>query len=99
MHPDKRFVYVLRSNHNPRRQYVGLTSDVASRLEWHNAGQNEHTIRDRPWHVIVSVEFATAEGRTIRTLPEDRLWPRVREAPFPLRCHPHSTRRRRSAKS
>jgi predicted GIY-YIG superfamily endonuclease len=43
MNQDKRFVYVLRSDRNPRRHYVGLTSDVQTRLDWHNAGQNEHT--------------------------------------------------------
>ena len=62
MNPDKRCVYVLRSASNPRRHYVGLTTDVAERLEWHNAGQNEHTARGRPWHVIVSVEFRSAEA-------------------------------------
>ena len=62
MNQDKRFVYVLRSDRNPRRHYVGLTSDVQTRLDWHNAGQNEHTIHDRPWHVLVSLEFRTAEA-------------------------------------
>jgi putative endonuclease len=62
MNQDKRFVYVLRSDRNPRRHYVGLTSDVQTRLDWHNAGQNEHTVRDRPWHVLVSLEFRTAEA-------------------------------------
>ncbi len=33
MNPGKRFVYLLRSGHNPRRHYVGLTSDVRERLE------------------------------------------------------------------
>jgi len=41
---------------------VGLTSDIAERLEWHNAGLNEHTARDRPWQVIVSLQFKTAEA-------------------------------------
>ena len=62
MNDEKRFVYVLRSGRNPRRHYVGLTSDVSLRLDWHNAGQNEHTSRDRPWHVIVSIEFRNAEA-------------------------------------
>jgi len=60
MNPDKRFVYVLRSAHNPRRHDVGLTSNVAKCLEWHNAGENEHTARDRPWFLLVSLEFRTA---------------------------------------
>jgi hypothetical protein len=32
-----------------RRHYVGLTTNVAAPLEWPNTGQNEHTVRDRPW--------------------------------------------------
>ena len=59
---EKRFVYILRSDRNPNRHYVGLTSDVSERLHWHNAGANVHTARDRPWYVIVSVEFRTQEG-------------------------------------
>ena len=42
---------------NPARHYVGLTADLAKRLEWHNAGQNLYTARDRPWTIIVSLEF------------------------------------------
>ena len=55
----RRFVYILRSEHAPARHYVGLTSDVAKRLAWHNAGQNVHTARDRPWSLVVTMEFAT----------------------------------------
>ena len=62
MNPDKRFVYVVRSDRHPTRHYVGLTSDVATRLEWHNAGQNEHAARDRPWHLLVSLEFRTSDA-------------------------------------
>jgi predicted GIY-YIG superfamily endonuclease len=54
----KRFVYVLRSQVDPERHYVGLTSSVETRLEWHNAGQNVHTARNRPWSVVVCMEFA-----------------------------------------
>jgi putative endonuclease len=62
MNPNKRFVYVLRSDQNPHRHYVGLTADVAARLGWHNAGQNEHTAKDRPWHLLLSLEFSTADA-------------------------------------
>lgn len=54
----KRFVYVLRSDRNPSRHYVELTADVARRLEAHNAGQGVHTVRDRPWSLVVSLEFS-----------------------------------------
>jgi putative endonuclease len=35
---------------------------MQTRLDWHNAGQNAQTVRDRPWHVLVSLEFRTAEA-------------------------------------
>jgi putative endonuclease len=54
----KRFVYVLRSERDPERHYVALTSNVARRLDWHNDGLNVHTARNRPWFVVVSLEFA-----------------------------------------
>jgi predicted GIY-YIG superfamily endonuclease len=54
---DKRTVYVLRSERDPERHYVGLTADLATRLRWHNSGQNVHTVRERPRRVIVSLEF------------------------------------------
>ena len=59
MRNEKRFVYILRSDRTPARHYVGITSDVATRVEWHNAGQNEHTVRERPWSVVVALEFPT----------------------------------------
>jgi predicted GIY-YIG superfamily endonuclease len=81
--PERRFVYILRSDSNPARHYVGLTSDVPKRLRWHNAGQNLHTVRDRPWSIVVSLEFCRRAGRVpIRTLPQVRFRPRVREAAF-----------------
>jgi putative endonuclease len=70
MSSSRRFVYILRSDSTPARHYVGLTSDVARRLVWHNTGQSGHTARDRPWRVLVSIEFATeqAAGRFERYL-------------------------------
>ena len=35
---EKRIVYVLRSDVDPRRRYVGITNDIRERLSWHNAG-------------------------------------------------------------
>ena len=39
--------------------YVGLTSDVQMRLASHNAGQNQSTSSDRPWELVVTMEFRT----------------------------------------
>ena len=53
----KHFVYVLRSESDPTRHYVGVTSNVQERLEWHNAGPDGQTRMNRPWKVVVSSEF------------------------------------------
>lgn len=58
---EKRFVYILRSRHDPRRRYVGVTSDLVARLSAHNAGQNRSTAPWRPWDVDVCIEFRTEE--------------------------------------
>jgi len=57
---EKRFVYILRSITHPDRHYVGLTSDVAERLSWHNNGPSGVTLHNRPWSLVVSLEFADA---------------------------------------
>ena len=59
MSSEVRFVYVMVSTVDPRRHYVGLTSNVAGRLAVHNSGGSEYTARHRPWRLIVAVEFAT----------------------------------------
>jgi predicted GIY-YIG superfamily endonuclease len=51
-------VYVLRSVTQPERYYVGLTSDVTRRLQVHNSGGSRHTMKDRPWQLVVALEFA-----------------------------------------
>jgi putative endonuclease len=58
-------VYVLTSELDPNRYYTGLTSDVSTRLEAHNAGRCSHTTSGRPWRVDVVVEFAD-EDRAVR---------------------------------
>jgi predicted GIY-YIG superfamily endonuclease len=56
---DSRYVYVMVSTIDPARHYVGLTSNVTTRLAVHNSGGSQHTAQHRPWRVIVSLEFAT----------------------------------------
>ncbi|HKY21680.1 MAG TPA: GIY-YIG nuclease family protein [Vicinamibacterales bacterium] len=53
----KCIVYVLKSASDPRRYYTGLTSDMAARLDAHNAGRCAHTTSGRPWIVDVVIEF------------------------------------------
>jgi len=56
---EKRIVYVLRSDSDPDRHYVGVTSDLTARLHGHNHGLSGHTMACRPWSVVVSIEFRT----------------------------------------
>lgn len=58
MNPESRFVYVMVSAIDPERHYVGLTSNVTTRLAVHNSGGSQHTAQHRPWRLIVSLEFA-----------------------------------------
>jgi putative endonuclease len=58
-YPPKRFVYIIRSVSCPERRYVGVTADIARRLDAHNAGQNQSTAQWRPWFIDVCVEFRT----------------------------------------
>ena len=53
----RRFVYILRSERDPARHYVGRTADVPERLRWHNEGPSGQTVRHRPWRALVSLEF------------------------------------------
>ncbi len=56
--PDaKRYVYVIQSESQPTCHYVGLSSNVANRIEAHNAGRAPHTAKNRPWQLIATVEF------------------------------------------
>ena len=51
---EKLFVYVLRSDVDTARHYVGLTANVTDRLAAHNAGQSVHTARSRPWSLAIA---------------------------------------------
>ena len=57
----KCFVYVLRNQNGPPLYYTGLTSNVATRLEAHNAGRCPHTARGVPWAADVVIEFSDEE--------------------------------------
>ena len=56
---EKTIVYVLRSESDRSRHYVGITNDIRSRLEWHNRGRCGYTTDYRPWSIVVSMEFPT----------------------------------------
>jgi len=55
----KRFVYILKSHHEPPHFYIGVTAATEDRLLDHNAGRCPHTVRYRPWSLHVTIEFAS----------------------------------------
>ena len=55
----------LRSDSDPSRYYVGATSNVDQRLEWHNHGPCGYTVENRPWSIVVAIEFRT-EAEAVR---------------------------------
>lgn len=60
---EKRIVYILRSQTDPFRHYIGLTNDMHNRLHWHNHGPSGHTADHRPcrW----AIEFPS-EAEAVR---------------------------------
>ena len=51
------YVYILRSEVEPGRHYVGLTSDPNRRLAEHNEGKSIHTNKFKPWEKVVEIGF------------------------------------------
>jgi putative endonuclease len=53
-----KYVYILQSQGSTERYYSGITSDIPSRLEMHNAGAVTHTAKFRPWRLKTYVAFS-----------------------------------------
>ena len=51
-------VYVLQSEVDPERFYVGATTDPERRLEEHNSGKSVHTNKHKPWKLSVCIGFS-----------------------------------------
>ena len=58
------FVYVIESEIESSRFYVGITNDPARRLLEHNGGSSIHTNKFRPWKLTVTVGFANTSKAT-----------------------------------
>ncbi len=58
------YVYMLRSQADPDRYYVGLTMYLHDRLKRHNAGQVRHTANLVPWQIETAVAFRS-KARTV----------------------------------
>jgi predicted GIY-YIG superfamily endonuclease len=55
------YVYLLRSEIDPRRTYIGFTEDLRQRLKDHNAGKGLHTARHRPRRIETYLAFSDRE--------------------------------------
>lgn len=64
MREQMRFVYVLKTGSPSAEFYVGLASDVNSRLLAHNSGGCTHTASRRPWDLHVVIEFRHEQTAT-----------------------------------
>jgi putative endonuclease len=51
------YVYLLTSEMDPDRHYVGLTDNLENRLEAHNSGKVSHTSKHLPWRFETTVAF------------------------------------------
>ena len=52
------YVYILQSETDPTKYYVGLSSDPSRRLDEHNSGKSIHTNKHKPWKIVVTIGFA-----------------------------------------
>jgi predicted GIY-YIG superfamily endonuclease len=51
------YVYILVSEFDPDRHYVGFTADLNARLAAHNAGKISHTSKHMPWRIETAIAF------------------------------------------
>ena len=53
-----KYVYILESIGHPAEWYVGLTDDLRTRFDAHNAGQSRHTAKFKPWRLVTYIAFS-----------------------------------------
>jgi len=58
------YVYILVSEINPERHYVGSTADLNARLATHNAGKISHTSKHKPWRIETAIAFRDKKKAT-----------------------------------
>ena len=51
------YVYLLTSELDPDRHYVGLTDNLETRLAAHNSGKVTHTSKYKPWRIEATIAF------------------------------------------
>jgi predicted GIY-YIG superfamily endonuclease len=51
------YVYLIKSDTNATRRYIGTTADLKRRVLDHNSGKSVHTAQYRPWHLVTYIAF------------------------------------------
>jgi predicted GIY-YIG superfamily endonuclease len=51
------YVYILKSELDPERFYVGQTRNLKSRLARHNRGEVASSANHRPWKIQTAIAF------------------------------------------
>ncbi|MDF1710971.1 MAG: GIY-YIG nuclease family protein [Akkermansiaceae bacterium] len=46
------YVYLLQSESDPTKTYLGVTASLRARLKTHNEGGSTHTSKHRPWKLV-----------------------------------------------
>ena len=57
-HEKMKYVYLIRSIKYPSQKYIGITSNIKSRLKAHNEGKSSHTTKFKPWELITYIAFS-----------------------------------------
>ncbi len=52
-----KYVYILQSEIDPERFYVGSTTDLKRRFAEHNSGNSIHTNKYKPWKLRTYTAF------------------------------------------
>jgi putative endonuclease len=51
------YVYIIRSQAFPDREYTGATADLKRRMSDHNRGKSAHTAKYIPWELLWYCSF------------------------------------------
>ena len=54
-----KYVYLLQSQSEPDKRYIGITSEFQKRLKQHNSSSSRHTKKYQPWTPVVVIRYAS----------------------------------------
>lgn len=53
-----KYVYILRSVSGNNQRYIGITSNLRKRLDYHNQGRCVHSSKFMPWKIETYLAFS-----------------------------------------